>query len=71
MKVTALIPDDLIERVRTVSGGKNITDSLIIALNEYLTQKEIKNLYKSIDEEPLTFKEDFTAYKVRKLNRDR
>lgn len=71
MKVTALIPDDLIDRVKSVSGGKNITDSLIIALNEYLSQKEVKSLYMSIDDDPLQFKEDFAAYKIRKLNRDR
>lgn len=35
MKVTALIPDELIEKVKAKSGGKNITESLIIALNEW------------------------------------
>jgi len=70
MKVTALIPDELVERVKSVSGGKNITESLIIALNEYLSNREVTSLYKSIDEEPLAFKEGFTAYKLRKLNRE-
>lgn len=71
MKVTALIPDDLVARVKEISGGKNITDSLIIALKEYIAHNEIKKLYTKIDKVPLEFKEDFTAYKVRKLNRNR
>ena len=71
MKVTALIPDDLITRVKEVSGGKNTTECLIIALREYLSQNEIKKLYQSVDKVPLEFKEDFTAYKVRKSNRNR
>ncbi len=39
MKVTALIPDDIIKEVKDLSGGKNITESLIIALNECISLK--------------------------------
>jgi len=71
MKVTALIPDNLIRKVRKTTGGKNITESLIIALNEYLSQKEIKYLDSVVNKKPLVFQENFSAYKVRKRNRNR
>jgi len=71
MKVTALIPDNLIRKVRKATGGKNITESLIIALNEYLSQKEIKYLDSAVKKKPLVFQENFNAYKIRKRNRNR
>ena len=70
MKVTALISDDIIERVRETTGGKNITESLIIALTEYLQQKEISYLTQELEKESLQFEEGFSAYKVRKQNRN-
>lgn len=36
MKVTALIPDNIIEDVTRFTGGKNTTDSLIKALEDWL-----------------------------------
>jgi len=71
MKVTALIPDDLIKKVINVSGGKNITESLIIALNEYLQQKTVKYFQSELHERPLELREGFTAYKTREINRGR
>ncbi len=71
MKVTAIISDQLIERVRRLSGGKNITESLIIALEEYINQKEISYLMDKVKGEPLVFNEDATAYNIRKINRKR
>lgn len=71
MKVTALIPDDLIERVKAKTGGKNITESLIIALNEYLKTKKVDSLIDEVADEPLVLNEDFTAYGIRKINRNR
>ena len=71
MKVTAIISDQLIERVKRISGGKNITESLIIALEEYINQKEISSLMDKVKSEPLTFNEDATAYNIRKINRKR
>lgn len=71
MKVTALIPDDLIEKVKAKSGGKNITESLIIALNEYLNEKKIDALIDKVNQEPLVLNDSFTAYGIRKINRNR
>jgi len=36
MKVTALIPDELVAEVKQLTQGKNITESLIIALDEWV-----------------------------------
>ena len=71
MKVTALIPDELIEKVKKASGGKNITESLIIALTEYLEQKSISYLQLDLEDKPMEFREGFTAYTARKKNRNR
>jgi len=68
MKVTALIPDELIQEVKKISGGKNITESLIIALKSYVQNQKMEKLYDAIEEEPLTFREDFIPYK---RNRER
>tara|TARA_R110000868_G_scaffold321971_6_gene583002 strand:+ start:422 stop:637 length:216 start_codon:yes stop_codon:yes gene_type:complete len=70
MKVTALIEDNLIEQVRKVSGGKNITESIVIALKYYLKNQKIYDVLDAIDKEPLQFNENFTAYNIRKINRE-
>jgi len=62
MKVTALIPDELIEKVKKISGGKNITESLIIALTEYVKKEKMEKLYDEIKHKPLVFREDFVPY---------
>ena len=67
MKVTALIPDDLIKEVMTISGGKNITESITIALNEYAHQNNINNLIDEVVSEP--FEMNATADSIRTLNR--
>jgi hypothetical protein len=69
MKVTALIPDKIIHDVREYTKGKNITESLLIALNEWLAYKHIQNLHNRIDKNPLAFTDDFAAETVRDLNR--
>ena len=70
MRVTALIDDNLIEQVKKMSGGKNITESIVIALKYYLNNQKIYDVLDAIDKEPLQFNEDFTAYNIRKINRD-
>jgi len=71
MKVTALIPDDLIEKVKAKSGGKNITESLIIALKEYLNEQKIDDLINTVKEDPLVYQNNYTADGIRKINRNR
>jgi len=71
MKVTALIDDKLVEDVRKVSRGKNITESIVIAMRYYLDSKRMYDVIEEIEKTPLQFKEDFTAYGIRKVNRNR
>lgn len=71
MKVTAIIDDGLIERVKQATGGKNITESITIALETYLSQQNIADLIQQVESQPLTFKEGFEAYPTREQNRNR
>lgn len=69
MKVTALIPDDLIHDLRRYAQGKTLTESLTIALGEWLALKKIKELNAQVHDTPLEFSRDFTAEHVRSINR--
>ena len=68
MKVTAIIPDHLIEEVKEMSGAKNITESLIIALQEWTEMKQVKRLNAEIEKQPLSFQQNFDAHAVRETN---
>ena len=70
MKVTALIPDDLIIEVKQYAGGKNLTESLIAALKEWVSLRKIKDLNKQVKKKPLQFVDDFSADTVRSINRN-
>lgn len=69
MKVTALIPDELVKEVRQFSSGKNLSESLIIALKEWSSIQKLKALKKKIKKKPIQFSENFSADSVRSLNR--
>lgn len=71
MKVTALIPDEIIADVRKYTGGKNITDSLIKALNDWLYVKRLENLNEKLGQTPLKFQDGFSAEDIRKLSKRR
>jgi hypothetical protein len=71
MKVTAILPDNLISEVKHLSKGKNITDSLVIALNEWVNLKNISKLNSHIKKHPLQFQSNYTAEKIREINRIR
>lgn len=71
MKITAILPDDLVDQVKRTTGGKNITDSLKIALEAYLSHQKIQQAMEAIDRDPFLFREGFSAEKVRELNRNR
>jgi len=68
MKVTAILPDDLIQDVKEFTGGKNITESLKRALSDWLYQKRIERLNQQLSENPVEFHEDFDAETIRNLN---
>jgi len=67
MKVTAIIPDELIKEAKILSNAKNITEAMIIALNTYISLEKLKAMGKIINESPLQFK--YTAQEIRDLNR--
>jgi hypothetical protein len=67
MKVTAIIPDELVRETQTISHAKNITEAIIIALNTYISIEKLKAMGKKVDKTPLKFKH--TAQEIRDLNR--
>jgi hypothetical protein len=69
MKVTANVPDALINEVRHLAGKDTITDSLVVALEEWIALKRIKKLNEEIRQTPLEFKEEYSATTTRELNR--
>ena len=71
MKVTALIPDELVNDIKHFAGGKNLTESLITALEEWLSLKKVHALNDEISKKPLQFSKNFSAAKVREVNRKR
>ncbi len=71
MKVTALIPDGLVKEIKVYAQGKNLTESLIVALSEWRDLQKIRELNEEIAKKPLEFVEGFSAKKVREINRQR
>lgn len=68
MKVTAILPDEMLADVKAFTGGKNITESLIKALNDWLYLKRIEKLNEQLSQNPVTFADGYSAEKVRNLN---
>ncbi len=65
MKVTAIIPDDIIREVQEYTEGKNITDSLIKALSDWIYSKKIEKLNREVHKNPLQFADGFNAETIR------
>lgn len=71
MKVTALIPDQLVKDLKELTDEGTLTNSLITAISEWTALERIKQLNEEIRNKPLEFKKGFTAEKIRNLNRRR
>jgi len=67
MKVTAIIPDELVKETQSFSNAKNITEAMIIALNSYVSLEKLKAMGASINQQPMKFK--YTAQEIRDINR--
>jgi len=65
MKVTAIIPDEIVSDVQEYTKGKNITDSIIKALSDWLYIKRIQKLNNEVRNEPLQFADGFNGEIVR------
>ncbi|MBS1682073.1 MAG: DUF2191 domain-containing protein [Bacteroidetes bacterium] len=70
MKVTALLPEEMINEVRKLSGGKNITESLQIALVDYIHRQRLRKAIKKLKGNPFEFTKGFNATGIRKANRE-
>lgn len=69
MKVTAIIPDDLIEAARKYAGKATTTESLIKVLREWISIQELSKLKGELAKRPLRFKEEDIASRIRRTNR--
>jgi len=67
MKVTAIIPDELVKETQILSHAKNITEAMITALNAYISIEKLKAMGEMINKNPLQFKH--TAEEIREINR--
>jgi len=69
MKVTALLPDKLVQEVQGFAKGKNLTESLVKALSEWNQQQKIRDLNQSVQSHPRRSSKNFSAHQVRAINR--
>lgn len=66
MKVTALLPDEMIREAMELSETSTVTDALKTALTHYISIEKIKRASESIVSEPLEFY--YTASELRSKN---
>jgi hypothetical protein len=67
MKITAIIPDELIAEAMEFSNSETITDTLKIALTSYIRSQKIQKLGATLLIRPLKFK--YSSQELRELNR--
>ncbi len=67
MKVTGSLPDQLIEEVRAHAKGQTLTESLTLALEDWLRLKKISCLNEQVQRQPLEFSKNFSAGRTRAL----
>jgi hypothetical protein len=68
MKVTTIIPDDILDDIQKYARGRNITDCLITVLKDWLYVKRISSLNDEVSKNPLCFKEGFSQDEIREIN---
>jgi hypothetical protein len=71
MKVTAIIPDALVNDIQRLARRKNLTESIVFALREWADLQRVRALNQKVEERPFLFREGFTAAAVREANRTR
>lgn len=70
VKITALLPEDLLAQVKAVAAVKTVTEALKTAMEYYLSSKRLADLNERVRRKPLQLK-GFSAEKIRALNRCR
>jgi hypothetical protein len=66
MKVTAILPEELIEETMRFAKASTITEALKVALRDYVASQRIKELSSFVVEEPLEFR--YSAKDLRDKN---
>ncbi len=69
MKVTAILPDELVQDVRRLARGKTLTDSLRTALEDWTRNKRAVVLAEAIRKKPLSFTKEARKGTLREINR--
>ena len=69
MKVTAILPDELVTEIQQLARGKNLTESIIKALREWAALQKIRELNRRVEAHPFKFRPGFSAANERELNR--
>ena len=67
MKVTAIIDKNVIKDAMKYSKASTITETLKVALNEYIRIQKLKDLNELVKKNPIDF--EYTAEEIRNLNR--
>lgn len=67
MKVTANLPDTLIQELREIEPGKNLTQALQIAIEAWVKRNRIRRVVHEVREQPLEFNTE--AEDIREINR--
>jgi len=66
MKITAIIPDEMIREAMSYAEAETVTDTLKTALTAYIANKKLKQMGSYVMEEPLQFK--YSAKTLREKN---
>jgi hypothetical protein len=66
MKVTAIIPDDLVNNVKAYTRSSTVTEAITIALKDWLAMHNIKELNKQISQNPICIND---GQQIREINR--
>lgn len=66
MKVTAIINENVIKDAMKYSKASTITETLKVALNEYIRLQKLKDLSKQVKNNPIHF--EYTADEIRNIN---
>ncbi|HSJ67821.1 MAG TPA: type II toxin-antitoxin system VapB family antitoxin [Anditalea sp.] len=66
MKITAIVPDEMIREAMRYSEADTVTETLKTALTAFIANKKLKELGSHVMEEPLQFK--YSAKTIREKN---
>jgi hypothetical protein len=66
MKITAIVPDEMIREAMRYAEADTVTETLKIALTSYIANQKLKELGSYVMEEPLQFK--YSAKTLRDKN---